>query len=195
VLRASRLGGLGALHWAAGGRADELAALAALAATGDPPLTLTLALSAEQRDPLEIEAGVIGAAELAEARVWNELDAMDAVSLTKGCWMGQEIVRRVHVLGEVQRHLTGVVLDAPHGQGWAGAALSTGDGTKAGVLTRAARSALLGRTLALGFVRRASWEPGSALVAVRKDGAHAAATTAALPFVRRAPASPPAETP
>ena len=196
VLRASRLGAHGALHWAATGRADELALLAA---TGDP--VVTLALSAPQRDPLEIEAGVIGEAELALARVWNELDAMDAVSLTKGCWMGQEIVRRVHVLGEVQRRLTGVVLETPHGQGWAGAVLSSGEGAPAGVITRAARSASLGRTLALAFVHRASWAAGSALVAVRPDGTRARATTASLPFVRRipgdarAPAIPPVETP
>lgn len=185
ILRASRLGGHGALHWAAGDRAGELAAAAA-AATGDAPVTV--ALSATQRDPLEIEAGRIGAAELAEARVWNELGAMHAVSLTKGCWMGQEIVRRVHLLGEVQRRLTGVVLDVPHGVGWAGARLETPEGAPAGTITRAARSPSLGTTLGLAFVRRAHGAPGTPLVAVRDDGARAPARAAALPFVHRVPA-------
>jgi folate-binding protein YgfZ len=180
VLRASRLGGHGALHWSRGDRAEELARVAARRDPG-----VTLALSDTERGPLEIEAGVLGEAELAEARVWNELDAMDAVSLTKGCWMGQEIVRRVHVLGEVQRRRTGVVLDTPHGVGWEGAALEGEDGAPAGVITRAARSRTLGRTVAQAFVRRASWAPGSRLVAVRPDGARTAAITAALPFVRR----------
>ncbi|MEO6462447.1 MAG: glycine cleavage T C-terminal barrel domain-containing protein, partial [Candidatus Eisenbacteria bacterium] len=197
VLRASRLGGHGALHWAGdAGRAGELAALAA---ARDP--RVTLALSAEELALLEIEAGTIGAAELAEARVWNELDAMSAVSLTKGCWMGQEIVRRVHVLGEVQRRRMGIVLETLDGQGWAGALLQGADGTPAGVVTRAARSAALGATIGQAFVRRAAWPAGSPLVAVRGDGARAAAASAALPFVQRRgsaagrPISPPVGTP
>jgi folate-binding protein YgfZ len=182
ILRASRLGGFGALHWAAAGRAGELAAAAA---RRDPRVTVVL--SEQDRDPLEIEAGRIGAAELAEARVWNELGAMHAVSLDKGCWMGQEIVRRVQVRGEVKRRLGGIVLETPHGQGWAGAALETPGGASAGVVTRAARSPLLGRTLGLAFVDRGSGAAGTPLVAVRADGARAPATPAALPFVRRLP--------
>jgi folate-binding protein YgfZ len=184
VLRASRLGGYGALHWAEGDRMAELAAAAAGAAGPG----VTLALSPTQLDPLEIAAGRMSAAELAEARVWNELGVMSAVSLTKGCWMGQEIVRRVHVLGEVQRRLTGVVLDLPHGVGWAGARLETPEGAPAGTITRAARSPSLGTTLGLAFVRRAHGVPGTPLVAVRDDGARASARAAALPFVHRVPA-------
>ena len=189
VLRASRMGGPGALHWADGG--DRAAELAAVAARRDP--RVTLALSATEREPLEIEAGTIGDAELAEAKVWNELDAMEAVSLTKGCWMGQEIVRRVHALGELQRKRTGVVLDVPHGQGWAGALLEDEGGAPAGVVTRAARSRALGRTVAQAFVRRAWWAEGSRLVAVRADGARAAAAVTALPFVRRLESTPSVE--
>jgi len=183
ILRASRLGGYGALHWAAGDRAGELAAAAA-----GGEFQVTVALSATQRDPLEIEAGRIGDAELAEAKVWNELGAMHAVSLTKGCWMGQEIVRRVHVQGEVQRRLCGVVLDVAHGVGWGGARLETPEGAPAGTITRAARSPSLGATLGLAFVRRAHGAPGTSLVAVRDDGAGVPATTSALPFVQRVPA-------
>jgi folate-binding protein YgfZ len=182
VLRASRLGGYGALHWAADGdRAGELARAAARPG-------VRIALSATERDPLEIEAGRIGAAELAEAKVWNELAAMHAVSLTKGCWMGQEIVRRVHAQGAIQRRLGGVELDAPHGAGWAGARLTAADGADAGVITRAARSAAAGRTVGLAFLRRGAWPAGTPLVAVRADGARAAARSADLPFVRRVPA-------
>ena len=185
VLRASRLGGHGALHWSRAGSGEELDRLVA---RRDP--AVKLARSAEERDPLEIEAGVIGEPELAEARVWNELDRMDAVSLTKGCWMGQEIVRRVHVLGEIKRRLAGVALDTPDTRGWAGATLSIGEGAPAGIVTRAAHSVSLGRAVGLAFVPRAAWAPGSALVAARKDGTRVAATTTALPFVRRSERSP-----
>jgi folate-binding protein YgfZ len=186
ILRASRLGGHGALHWSAAGRAGELAAAVTAAGSGGSG-AVTVALSATQRDPLEIEAGRLGAAELAEAKVWNELGAMHAVSLTKGCWMGQEIVRRVHARGEVQRRLAGVVLEVPHGTGWDGARLETPGGAPAGTITRAARSPSLGTTVALAFVHRAAWTPGSPLVAVRGNGVRAPATTAGLPFVRRVP--------
>jgi folate-binding protein YgfZ len=182
VLRASRLGCYGALHWAAD---DDRAGELARAVTRPGVRT---ALSATERDPLEIEAGRIGTTELAEAKVWNELAAMHAVSLTKGCWMGQEIVRRVHARGEIQRRLGGVELDAPHGVGWAGARLTLADGADAGVITRAARSPHADRTVALAFLRRAAWPAGTPLVAVRADGTRAPAASADLPFVRRVPA-------
>ena len=180
VLRASRLGGFGALHWADG---DRMAELAAAAAAGSG---VTIALSATQLDPLEIAAGRISAAELAEAKVWNELGVMSAVSLTKGCWMGQEIVRRVHVLGETRRLLRGVTIATPHGVGWAGATLEDAAGA-AGVVTRAARAPVLEATIGLAFVRR-ELTPGATLTARRTDGACATATVHPLPFVARRPA-------
>lgn len=183
VLRASRLGGFGALHWADGDRMAELA-MAAAAGAG-----VTIALSATQLDPLEIAAGRISAAELAAAMVWNELGAMSAVSLTKGCWMGQEIVRRVHVLGETRRLLRGVTIATPHGVGWAGATLEDAAGA-AGVVTRAARAPFLEATIGLAFVRH-ELPPGATLTARRADGAHATATVHLLPFVARRPAGAP----
>jgi len=181
VLRASRLGAFGALHWSSGDRMVELAA----AASGDSGTTVLL--SATQLDPLEITAGRIAAAELAEAKVWNELGVMAAVSLTKGCWMGQEIVRRVHVLGETKRVLRGVTLDVPHGVGWAGAMLEDGAGAPAGIVTRAVRAPFLDATVGLAFVRR-DVAPGATLTAVRSDGVRIAAVARTLPFVTRRPA-------
>jgi folate-binding protein YgfZ len=151
---------------------------------------VTLALSPTQLDPLEISAGRLSAAELAEAKVWNELAVMDAVSLTKGCWMGQEVVRRVHVLGETKRLLRGVRIDAPHGVGWAGATLEDAAGSAAGTVTRAARAPFLGATIGLAFVRRDA-TPGATLTARRADGTAAAVTVHALPFVARRPAGAP----
>jgi len=181
VLRASRLGGFGVLHWATGDRTGELAAAATAGAV--------TALSPTQLDPLEIACGRVGAAELAGSAVWNELGLMSGVSLAKGCWMGQEIVRRVHVKGETKRLLTGLVLETPHGVGWAGAALVDGEGAAAGTVTRAARLAEPAVTGALAFVRRDRLAPGTELVAVRGDGTRVAARLHALPFVRRRPAN------
>jgi len=184
VIRASRLGGYGALHLSEAGM-DEVAAAAA---AGAVPL-----LSAVDLDPLEIAAGRAGDPELSEAKVWNELGLMNAVNFTKGCFMGQEILNRVLSQGAVQRKLTGLVLDVPHGTGWAGATLETADGKPAGVITRAARHAALGQTIAFAFVRRASWAAGTELVAraaeAPKDAAGARAVVVPLPFVHYGPAA------
>jgi folate-binding protein YgfZ len=181
VIRASRLGGYGALHLSEAGM-DEVAAAAG---AGAVPL-----LSAVDLDPLEIAAGRAGDPELSEAKVWNELGLMNAVNFTKGCFMGQEILNRVLSQGAVQRRLTGLVLDVPHGTGWAGALLETADGKPAGVITRAARHAALGQTIAFAFVRRASWAPGTELVArAAGDASGARAVVAPLPFVHYGPAA------
>ena len=108
-------------------------------------------------------------------------------------FMGQEILNRVLSQGAVQRRLTGLVLDVPHGTGWAGALLETADGKPAGVITRAARHPALGQTIAFAFVRRASWTPGTELVAraagAAADAAGVRAVVAPLPFVHYGPAT------
>jgi aminomethyltransferase len=37
----------------------------------------------------------------------------DAVSFTKGCYIGQEIIARMESRGKLARRLSGIVLDAP----------------------------------------------------------------------------------
>ncbi len=51
------------------------------------------------------------------------LDALDAISMTKGCYTGQEIIARVHHRGAVKRRLRRFVADASDG-------ISTGDSVK-----------------------------------------------------------------
>lgn len=41
------------------------------------------------------------------------LEALHAISYTKGCYTGQEVVARVHFRGHVNRHLRGLVADEP----------------------------------------------------------------------------------
>jgi folate-binding protein YgfZ len=135
MLLASRYGGSGLLDWSG---------------------PLPGAASDDALDAREIDAFRPGPAELAEARVWNELGAMDAVSFTKGCFMGQEILNRVASQGNLQRRL--VRLTGASGVG-AGAPLVDADGAEAGTITRAAQ----GRAFA--FVRRGAWDAGTRLLA------------------------------
>lgn len=107
-----------------------------------------------------------------------------AVSFTKGCYVGQETVARLHWRGRPNRHLRGLRLDAPVA---AGAALVNGD-REVGRVTTSVVSPRLG-PIALALVRR-EIEPEQT-VAVRPDeGDPTSARVIALPF----PPGPPAAT-
>lgn len=80
-----------------------------------------------------------------------------AISFTKGCYTGQEVVLRATARGHLQRGLVQVSL--PHGAG-AGAALTAG-GQEIGLVTSAAETPE-GR-IGLAYVRRAHWKEGERL--------------------------------
>ena len=107
-------------------------------------------------------------------------DELHAISYTKGCYVGQETVARVHFRGHVNKHLRGVraagVEPPPRG-----ATLHDAVGTQVGDVRTAVRSPMLGG-IALAMIRR-DVEPGAALVA-RWPG-DAAGDTAAAPVERR----------
>jgi tRNA-modifying protein YgfZ len=96
-----------------------------------------------------------------------------AVSFTKGCYIGQETVARLHYKGKPNRHLRGLRLSAP---ARAGAALRLGE-KEVGTLGSAAVSPALG-PVGLAILRREA-EPGTT-VAVGEDGV--TAEVVALPF-------------
>ncbi|MGN6586474.1 MAG: CAF17-like 4Fe-4S cluster assembly/insertion protein YgfZ [Solirubrobacterales bacterium] len=96
-----------------------------------------------------------------------------AVSFTKGCYIGQETVARLHYKGKPNRHLRGLRLSAPAP---AGAPLRLGE-KEVGRLGSAAVSPALG-SIGLAILRREA-EPG-ATVAVGEDGV--TAEVVALPF-------------
>jgi tRNA-modifying protein YgfZ len=98
-----------------------------------------------------------------------------AVSFTKGCYVGQETVARLHYRGKPNRHLRGLRLDSP---------VSTGDqitieGRAIGRVGSVADSPDLGH-LALALVRREA--PPGAAVAVGADRTRALVVE--LPFSR-----------
>lgn len=105
-------------------------------------------------------------------------DELNAISYTKGCYVGQETVARVHFRGHVNRHLRGLrfVTDAPPP---AGAQLADSSGKTVGDVRSAATSPRLGG-VALGMVRR-EIEMGTTLRA-SWDGGQAQLDVAAIPF-------------
>ena len=96
-----------------------------------------------------------------------------AVSFTKGCYIGQETVARLHYKGKPNRHLRGLRFSAPARRG---EALRLGE-KEVGTVGSAAISPALG-PIGLAILRREA-EPGTTL-AVGEDGV--TATVIALPF-------------
>jgi folate-binding protein YgfZ len=86
-----------------------------------------------------------------------------AVSYTKGCYLGQEVINRIHSVGHVNRELRALRLATnleplP----------KKGDplfhnGKEAGHITSAVKSPLLNQTIALGYVRREANQIGNEL--------------------------------
>ena len=106
-------------------------------------------------------------------------DELNAISYTKGCYVGQEVVARVHFRGHVNRHLRGlrsVGADGPP----MGAQLIDDSGNHVGDVRSAVSSPRLGG-IAIGMVRR-EVTPGMSLNAKWETGERRVDVTA-LPFV------------
>jgi tRNA-modifying protein YgfZ len=89
-------------------------------------------------------------------------DALHAISYTKGCYVGQETVARVHFRGHVNKHLRGIRAAGVEPIR-SGATLHDEAGAQVGDVRSAVRSPRLG-AIALAMIRR-EVEPGAALVA------------------------------
>jgi folate-binding protein YgfZ len=90
----------------------------------------------------------------------QETGAEEAVSYTKGCYLGQEVVARIHYRGGVQKGLRGLVFDAPAPV--PGAALLH-DGREAGKAGTVVDSIALGSPAGLAILHRRAAEPGTRL--------------------------------
>jgi len=100
----------------------------------------------------------------------------DAVSFTKGCFLGQELVCRIDSRGHVNRFLRGFEIVGNDATPAPGAGIVVGD-KEVGSLTTVVAST--GGVRALGYLRREVDLPADVLV--RWDGGEAAAVATALP--------------
>ena len=98
-----------------------------------------------------------------------------AISMSKGCYVGQEVIVRVlhRGGGRVARRLVGLVTDARVERGDPVLA----EGRELGKVTSAVDAPRLGRRIALAYVHRDHAEPGSTL-----EARGAPATVVSLPF-------------
>ncbi|MAG57493.1 MAG: hypothetical protein CMJ83_14470 [Planctomycetes bacterium] len=107
-----------------------------------------------------------------------------AVSFTKGCYCGQEVVAHQNQAGTPRKRLVGLLVDAAARAG----DIVTRDGKEIGELGTVHRSPTLERDIALAVLKGDEHAPGTEYVVVHADvvaGAesHGVATIAALPFV------------
>ena len=136
------------------------------------------------RDALEllrIEAGIPRfGADMDENTLALEVAPESALSFTKGCYVGQEIVARGTYVGQVRRKLLGLRADgdlAPvHGD------RVSNDGREVGFVTSAAWSPSLGGVIALAILRVDAITPNGVLF-IDRGGWALRARLSSLPFL------------
>jgi folate-binding protein YgfZ len=100
--------------------------------------------------------------DITEKQIPQETEQFHALHFAKGCYLGQEIVERVRSRGAVHRHFAGFAISGPPPRA---AAEVQQEGKRVGEITgaRVVPVRASEQTLALGYVRNESGEPGTAL--------------------------------
>lgn len=105
-----------------------------------------------------------------------------AISYTKGCYIGQEVMARLRTYGQVTKALRGLRLPNDLNHLPARGARLLKDGREVGYITTAVRSDACGANIALGYVRRETHQVGAELRVAAAPGDYPA-TIVPLPFV------------
>jgi len=131
---------------------------------------------------LRIEAGVPRyGVDMDETNVVTETALDDAVSYTKGCYVGQEIIARIKYRGHVAKKLSGVMFEQAVNVA-VGASIQSADGKEAGRITSATYSPHLGRTIALAYLKYDYLAAGTSVKVISGTEVFEARVTE-LPFV------------
>jgi folate-binding protein YgfZ len=118
-------------------------------------------VSAETLEILRVEAGIPRyGVDMDESNVVPETNLDDAVSYTKGCYLGQEIIVRIKHRGHVAKKLTRFRFEEDV-KVEPGAAIKSEDGKEIGRVTSAVFSPRAGATVGLGYVRYEYLSPGT----------------------------------
>jgi folate-binding protein YgfZ len=148
-----------------------------LVASGARPIGL------DALEILRIEAGLPRyGVDMDETNVVTEAGLDDAVSYTKGCYIGQEIIARIHWRGHVAKKLAGLLFN-DQAEVERGAKVIAADGKDIGRVTSVAFSPRLSRTVALAYIKYDYLAPGTPTRVIAGNDEHEA-TVAELPMVR-----------
>jgi len=114
-----------------------------------------------------------------ESHLPLEAGLEEAISFQKGCYIGQEYVVRLAHRGHVNRKLAGLRLSGVEAPAPGSPVLHCDE--EAGTVTSSALSPAFGGALALAYLKRGHWEPGTEVTV-----GGATATVSSLPFTRSA---------
>jgi len=131
---------------------------------------------------LRIEAGVPRyGIDMDDTNVVSETNLDDAVSFTKGCYIGQEIIARIKYRGHVAKKLSGLLFEGTVTVG-AGSVVNSAEAKEIGRLTSVTFSPSLNRTIALAYLKYDYIAPGTRVKVVAGD-LELSATVVELPFM------------
>jgi folate-binding protein YgfZ len=131
---------------------------------------------------LRIEAGVpCYGVDMDETNVVTETGLDEAVSYTKGCYVGQEIIARIKYRGHVAKRLSGLLF-AEGVKADAGAVIKSTDGKEIGRITSSTYSPHLRRAIALGYLKYDYLAAGTS-VRISAGDQDVEAQVTELPFV------------
>ena len=106
-----------------------------------------------------------------------------AVSYSKGCYIGQEVINRIHSIGHVNKELRGLRLADDLKSLPAKGDKLFHDGKEVGYLTSAIKSPALNANIALGYVRREANAIGTELI-LRTAVGETKTSISELPFLK-----------
>lgn len=108
----------------------------------------------ETQEVLRIEAGIPRyGIDMDDATVLSETNLDDAISFTKGCYVGQEIIIRIKHRGHVAKKLTGIILIGESVELEQGTKVSTETGEEIGHVTSWVISPHLDCTVAMAYIK------------------------------------------
>jgi folate-binding protein YgfZ len=131
---------------------------------------------------VRIEAGIpLFGRDMTDETIPVEANLDQAISYTKGCYIGQEVIARLEARGHVNRKLVGLLLSGAT-LPLAGSPIVAAD-RDVGWITSATYSPARQQNIALGYVRREFWAPGTALH-IASPQATIGAIVVELPFCK-----------
>jgi folate-binding protein YgfZ len=134
----------------------------------------------EAHNILRVEAGIPRyGVDFNEDNLLLEVGLDQAVSFNKGCYLGQEVVERIRSRGHVNKKLCGLLIEGAEAA-HAGDIVQV-DGKDAGKITSSVISPRFGRPVALAYLHKDFWAPGTQ-VFIHSGESRRSATVSSLPF-------------
>lgn len=111
-------------------------------------------ISNELYDILRIEKGIpLYGVDMDETTIIPEIGLPELISYNKGCYIGQEIIARIHFRGHIAKQLTGLIFVDENTSANANDEIKSLDGKNAGKISSVTFSPKLEKQIALAYVR------------------------------------------